>query len=214
VETDTITLWGGGTGRTHRTLWFAEEMGIPYEHEPIGPRTGETKTEEYLAINPRHKVPALVHGATVITESAAILAYLNEAFPAPEGIFVPRTALERAQLLSWSFFVMTELDATAIYSIRRHEQLTDVYGASPVAAKAGREYFRYQLDRMEDAIKATGDFLMGEFSMADVLLMSSLDAAGNFGIELSPFYADWRSHIAKRRAYRKTFAQNYPDRPL
>ena len=215
MAADTVTLWGAGTGRTHRTLWFAEEMGIPFDHKPIGPRTGETKTPEYLAINPRHKVPSLVHGDIVITESAAILVYLNEAFPAPAGIFVPGTPLERAQLLSWSFFSMTELDATAIYSIRRHEQLTEIYGASPVAAKSGREYFRYQLDRMEEAVKAAGPYLMGDlFSIADVLLMSNLDAACNYDIELSPFFVDWHSRIAERVAYRATFELNYPDRSL
>ena len=43
---NSITLWGAGTMRTHRVLWFAEEMGVTYDHRPIQPRTGETKTPE------------------------------------------------------------------------------------------------------------------------------------------------------------------------
>ena len=56
MTTQRLVLWGAGTMRTHRTLWLAEELGLDYEHRPIGPRTGETKTEEFLAINPRHKI--------------------------------------------------------------------------------------------------------------------------------------------------------------
>lgn len=209
----TITLWGAGTSRTHRTLWFATEMGISYEHRPIQPRTGETKAEEYLAINPRHKVPALVHGNVTLTESAAILNYLNEAFDAPDGIFVAQTPLERSRLLSWCFFAMTELDAIGIYSIRRHEDLAEIYGASPIAAASGREYFAYQLSRMERTIRATGEFLMGgAFSIADVLLKTNLDAARHYQIELSPFYSEWSDRIGARGAYRETFKANYPGR--
>lgn len=208
----TLTLWGAGTSRTHRPLWFAEELGLSYEHRPIQPRTGETKTSEFLALNPRHKVPALVHGDIVLTESAAILHYLNEAFPTPSDIFVPTTPLERARLLEWCFFSMTELDAIGIYSIRRHEDLKDIYGESPVAAQSGREYFRYQLDRMEATIQACGEFLLGEkFSIADVLLKSNLDAADRYQIDLSAFFRDWSDRIGARPAYRRTLKLNYAD---
>jgi len=210
MNNTTLTLWGAGTMRTHRPLWFAEEMGLRYEHMPIQPRTGETKTDAYLAINPRHKVPALVHGDVVLTESAAILNYMNESFPAPANIFVAQTTLQRSTLLEWCFFSMTELDAIGIYSIRRHEDLAEIYGASEVAAASGREYFRYQLDRMEETIKGKGEFLMGEkFSIADVLLKSNLDAAVRYNIELSPFFSEWSERLGAREAYQKTLAMNY-----
>ena len=41
-----LTLWGAGTARTLRPIWVAEELGLEYRLEPIGPRTGETKTED------------------------------------------------------------------------------------------------------------------------------------------------------------------------
>ena len=44
-----ITLWGAGTSRTLRPIWVAEELGVPYDLQPIGPRTGETQTAEYGA---------------------------------------------------------------------------------------------------------------------------------------------------------------------
>ncbi len=181
----------------------------------IQSRTGETKEPEYLKINPRHKVPALVHGDLVVTESAAILSYLNEGFPAPGNIYVSANAGERGRLLSWCYFSIAELDATALYTIRRHGQLKDEYGDSPVAVKSGEDYFLYQLDRMEDAIREAGEFLMGEkFSAADVLLMSNLDCAAWFGIALPDFYRRWQERIGRRPAYLETFPVNYGDRSI
>ena len=81
----TIELWGSGTARTHRTLWMAHELELEFTHFPIGPRTGQTKTPEFLALNPRHKVPLLRHGDMVLTESAAILIYMTEHL-APSGL--------------------------------------------------------------------------------------------------------------------------------
>ena len=86
MTTPKLVLWGAGTMRTHRTLWLAEELDLDYEHRPIGPRTGETKTDEFLAINPRHKIPAMVHGDICLTESAAIMTYMTETFPVPDHV--------------------------------------------------------------------------------------------------------------------------------
>ena len=58
MSEDKVTLWGVGTMRTHRPIWFAREMGVDVEVMGIQSRTGETKEPEYLKINPRHKVPA------------------------------------------------------------------------------------------------------------------------------------------------------------
>jgi glutathione S-transferase len=52
--------------------WLLREYGLDYECHRIGPRTGETQKPDYLAINPRGKVPAMRHGDLILTESAAI----------------------------------------------------------------------------------------------------------------------------------------------
>ena len=54
---ESIKLWGAGTARTLRPIWMAEELEINYELIPIGPRTGETQTEEFTQINPKQKIP-------------------------------------------------------------------------------------------------------------------------------------------------------------
>ena len=208
-----LVLWGAGTMRTHRTLWLAEELGLDYEHRPIGPRTGETKTDEFLAINPRHKVPAMVHGDICLTESAAIMTYMTETFPVPDRFYVPDDTLGRARLLEWCFFTMSELDANAIYSIRRHGDLVQEYGASPIAVRAAIKYFDHQLERMKERIVEAGEFLMGEkISIADILFMSCLDAGQRYELPIPEFLRDYRIRMRSRPAYAETYPRNYGGR--
>ena len=75
--THDLTLWGAGTARTMRAHWMLLELGLEYESHPIQARTGETHTEEFKRLNPRHKIPVLRHGSFVLTESAAIIQYLE-----------------------------------------------------------------------------------------------------------------------------------------
>jgi len=207
-----LTLWGSHTMRTHRPVWWAEELGLTYEHQPVHPRTGATKEPAFLALNPRHKVPVMTHGDLVLTESAAILNYMTEAFPTPAHIYAPTDAVGRAKLLEWCFFTMSELDANGLYSMRRHGDLKDVYGDSPVAVDAGRSYFLYQLDRMADRIRNTGPFLMGDkISIADVLFMSCLDWATAYKIALADHLVAYQERLAARAAYEAAAAKNYPE---
>ncbi len=206
-----VTLWGVGTMRTHRTQWCAREMGIDYQLEPVGPRTGQTKTPEFLKLNPRHKVPVLTHGELVLTESAAILTYLTEAFPAPDHFLVPTSAIERARLYEWCFFIMSELDANALYTMRRHGDLKEVYGDAPIAVAAAKDYFHQQIDAMEGRFKTAGEFLMGgRMSIADILFMSCLDWALFQGLVLPEYLVAYRERLASRPAYLDALAANYP----
>ena len=209
-----VTLWGIGTPRTHRPQWLARERRIDYELKRIGPRTGETKSPEYLAINPRHKVPALTHGKLILTESVTIMNYLSEIFPLPEWFFVPATAEERAKLLEWCFFLMSEIDANAIYTIRRHGELKAVYGDAPVAVESAGVYFSHQIETMEGKFKATGDYLMGErISIADILFVTLLDSAFHYGLAVPDYMVAYYERLAARPAYIETKAENRDDRP-
>src|SRR5438445_11712190 len=122
-----LTLWGVRTSRTMRAHWMLAEMGLEYECHPIGSRTGETLTPEFLKLNPRHKIPVLQHGSRTITESAAIAEYLSETFAQPAELHVPKTAAERAKSDEWCYFVATEVDPGGLYLNREHERLEVIY---------------------------------------------------------------------------------------
>src|SRR5712664_4604091 len=92
-----LTLWGAGTSRTMRAHWMLLELGLDYQFHPIGSRTGETQTNEFKRLNPRHKIPVLQHGSFVLTESAAIIQYLSETFPNPTKVYAPSEAVGRAR---------------------------------------------------------------------------------------------------------------------
>src|SRR5437763_12517983 len=115
-----LILWGAGTSRTIRPHWAMHELGLSYASLPIEARTGETKTAEYTALNPRQKIPLLQDGDFTIGESAAILAYLSRTYSTPECALIPETQRDHAAWLEWCFFIVTELDSTSLYVMRRH----------------------------------------------------------------------------------------------
>ncbi len=202
-----LTLWGMGTVRQLRPHWMLAEMGLEYEYFAVHPRTGETMKPEFLRINPRHKVPVLRHGDMIITESAAIIQYLSEAFEAPAGVYVPREAAERAKLNEWCYFVMTELDATSLYVVRRHLGLKHVYGEAPQAVEEAKKYFCEQLGAIDERIGAT--LLPQGFSAADILLVTCLDWAVSEKIELPRRAAAYRETLIRRPAYKAASAKAY-----
>jgi glutathione S-transferase len=206
---DELILWGVGTSRTFRAHWMLLELGLGYEFKAIGSRTGETLSPDFLRLNPRHKIPLLQHGSLVVTESAAIINYLAATFPNPEW-FVPRDAAERARLDEWCYFIMTELDATSLCIVRRHEGLKHIYGEAPTAVEAAKTYFLHNLEAMDSKI-AEAPCLLGEkLSTADILMMSCLEWALACDIQLPEGAAEYRERLAKRPAYKSALARNFP----
>jgi glutathione S-transferase len=211
--THDLTLWGVGTSRTMRPHWMLLELGLEYEFHPIGSRTGETKTDEFMRLNPRHKIPVLRHGSLVLTESAAIIQYLNETFASPDSIYAPGDAGSRAALNEWCYFIATELDAGSLYVMRRHIGLEHIYGAAPKAVESARNYFIENVEAMAPRIAKAGRYLMGErFSVADILMMTCLDWAVLERIPLSEPIHEYRSRVALRPAYRQALERNFPAR--
>ena len=186
-----IVVWGGGTPRAMRVYWALEELGLEYEHHLVASRSGETQTPEFTALNPRQKVPVLRDGELMLTESAAIVTYLAETYGAETGLIPAPATEERARYFEWCFFVMTELDATSLYVIRRHEGLTELYGESTVAAQAARNYFRKYALVASETLKDGRDYILDDtFTGADILLATTLDWGRASRIDLpEPFDA-------------------------
>ena len=99
-----LQLYYAPRTRSRRALWCLEETGQPFERKALKLRAGEHKKPAYRAINPSGKVPALVDGKQVITESAAICAYLADKYP-ESGLAPNVTAPKRGAYLSWMLFL-------------------------------------------------------------------------------------------------------------
>jgi len=204
-------LWGAGTPRTMRAHWMLHELDLVYESRPIGSRTGETQTPEYTRLNPSQKIPVLQDGDFVLSESAAIVNYLAQTYGASRNLLLPASTRERARYDQWCFFVMMELDADALYIIRRHEGLKELYGEAPNAVNAARECFRKQAQAAAQRLASTGPFILGErFSGADVLLTTCLTSALRNRIELPDALHEYLKHCTAREAYRLAYHANHP----
>lgn len=104
-----LVLYSNPMSRGRIARWMLEEVGQPYRVEVLDYRT-TMKAPEYLAINPMGKVPALVHGDAVVTECAAICAYLADAFPSA-GLAPLPGSKERAAYYRWLFFGAGPIEA-------------------------------------------------------------------------------------------------------
>jgi glutathione S-transferase len=202
-------LWGVGTVRTMRPHWALHELSLPYVTEAIGSRTGETQTAKFSALNPRQKIPVLQDGDFTIAESAAIVAYLAEAYCSENVRLLPIGQRERAQCLEWSFFITMELDATSLYVARRHTQLKHIYGEAPAAVENAKNYFFQQLRFVDQVLRTDGPFLMGsEFTTADILLTTCL----TWAIALdAPVYDSCRAYLERvttREGYKTASTAN------
>jgi glutathione S-transferase len=205
-----LTLYGVGTSRTMRAHWMLAELGLDYECRPIQSRTGETLAEDFLRLNPRHKIPVLQHGELILTESAAIVQYLAETFGDRNLIHLPRDAAARAALNEWCFFIMTELDAGSLYVVRRHEGLPHIYGEAPTAVESAKTYFSHNLAAMAPRI-ARAPYLFGDrISSADILLGTCLEWALISKIDLPAEVMEYRQRLAQRPAFQIALNKNFP----
>ena len=206
-----LTLWGVGTSRTVRAHWAMHELGLDYETRPIGARTGETQTAEFTALNPRQKIPLLQDGDFCIGESAAIVAYLSRTYSSKERSLIPEPQREYAAWLEWSFFIVTELDSTSLYVMRRHraDALGHIYGVAPEVVERAGEYFRRQLRHVEAALADNRTYLMGDrFTSADILLTTCLEWAIAYDVGICDNAHPYLERIKQRAAYQRGKAAN------
>lgn len=175
--------------------WMLEEIGSPYETVVLA-FGAPMKTAEYLALNPMGKVPTLVHGDAVVTEAAAICAYLAEAFP--ERGLAP-AATERAAYFRWLFFAAGPLEAAltakALGFTSDQKQMLG-YGSLADAT-----------DALEHAVGA-GEYICGErFTAADVYVGSQVAWGMMFGtLEKRPTFERYVARLEERAARRRANA--------
>ena len=163
---DELVLYHNPMSRGRIVHWMLEEVGVPYRIELLDFEKRQHKTPEYLAINPMGKIPTLVHRGTVVTEAAAICAYLADAFPAA-GLAPAPSDPARGTYLRWLFFGAGCLEPA----------ITDRMLSRPAAERpsaVGYGTYDAVIAALEKAI-APGPYLLGErFSAADVYIASGI----------------------------------------
>ena len=174
--------------------WMLEESGVPYRTELVefGPMM---KSPEYLAINPMGKVPAIRHGDTVITECAAICAYLAEAFPSA-GLAPPGG--QRGAYYRWLFFAAGPLEAAVTNRMFGFAVPEDKEGM------VGYGNYATVLDTLEKAVGGEGYVAGDAFTAADVYVGSHIGWGMQYDtIEKRPAFEAYWSRLSGREAYQR-----------
>ncbi len=190
---DELIFYTNPMSRGQIVRWMLEEVGAPYETKILGYGTS-MKDAAYLAINPMGKVPAIVHNGRVVTECAAICAYLADAFPSA-GL-APATT-DRADYYRWLFFAAGPVEQAIT---AKH------FGIEPDADQqrmAGFGSLGAALDALEGAI-AGKTYVAGErFSAADVYVGSQIDWGLQFGtIPSRPAFEAYAAGLRERAGYK------------
>lgn len=172
--------------------WMLEEVGAEYETH-ILTYAGSMKDPAYLAINPMGKVPAIVHNGKVVTECAAICAYLADAFP-KAGLAPPPA--ERAAYYRWMFFAAGPLEAAVI---NRQLGLTVPAERERMVGYGNLEHAMNALDTW----LSENPFIAGDnFTAADVYVGAQVNWGLQFGsFEKRASFVSYSERVAARPAF-------------
>jgi glutathione S-transferase len=193
---DKLTFYTNPMSRGRIARWMLEEVGQPYETVVL--EYGTTmKAPEYLAINPMGKVPAIKHGDVVVTECAAICAYLADAFP-QAGLAPAPTDKMRGPYYRWLFFAAGPVEAAT--TNKSLGVTTDADRRAMVGYGSQAEV----LDVLEKAVTQNEYLLGGRFTAADVYLGSHIGWGLQFGsMEARPGFAEYVARIQNREAAKR-----------
>lgn len=196
---ETVTLYTNPMSRGRIARWMLEETGVPYDVHLLDYGT-TMKAPDYMAINPMGKVPALVHGTTVVTEAAAICAYLADAFPAA-GLAPPSTDSRRGPYYRWLFFAAGPIEAAVT------DRALGIQVPADKRVMVGYGDYDAMLNALEGAVSG-GDYILGDmFSAADVYLGAQIGWGLQFGtIERRPAFETYWARLEQRPAWRRTNA--------
>ena len=193
MSESSLTFYTNPRSRGRIVRWMLEEVGRPYATEIL--EYGSTmKSDAYLAVNPMGKVPALRHGDTVVTECAAICAYLADAF-ATAGLAPPPGSRARGPYYRWLFFAAGPLEAAWT------NQALGVAVPAERQAMVGYGSFDRVLDVLDEAVSDRPYLVDGRFSAADVYVASQLNFGMRFGmIEKRPAFVRYWDALSTRPA--------------
>ena len=196
-----LLLYHAVPSRSATVRWMLEEVGEPYDIHLLKLAEDEQHKPEYLAVNPQGKVPALRHTSVVITEVAAICAYLADEFPKAR-LNIPVGDPRRGAYFQWLFFGPSCIEPA----------ITDRAYPRKEVPRAGALGYR-DIDALADLIAkalAAGPYLMGEqFTAADVVI----GAAVRWGMMFKllperPGFADYAARLSQRPAVQRADAKD------
>jgi glutathione S-transferase len=192
----TLTLYHSVQSRGAIARWMLEEVGEPYEMKLLNLGAGDNRKPEFLALNPMGKVPVLTYGEAVISESAAICAFLADEFPKAK-LNIPVGDPRRGAYLKWMFFGAGPIEqAVTDRAFPRKEE--------PRKTALGYGDFERVMETTANAVAKTEYLLGGQFTAADVVVGSQV----RFGMMFKMIperkeFVDYTARLAARPALQR-----------
>lgn len=164
-----LRIHGSAKSRALRTLWMVGELGIPYEHNDILPRSAETKTPEFRAVNPNGRLPAIEDDGFALYESMAINIYLAKKHGSP---LYPSDPRNEALVLQWSLWETDRLDRQVVNYF--NAAMGPEADRNPAVAAANWDQIVPAMDVLEIALSKSAWLAGPDFSLADLNVAAAL----------------------------------------
>lgn len=192
-----MRLYETSKTRSARCRWLLQELEVPFEAVQVKLSLGEHKKPEFLKINPYGRVPVLVDGDLVLSESVAICLYLADKFAGKGLIPAPGTA-KRGLHDQWLLFCATELEQP-LWQIRRHTALYPSEKRLPAEVEIARENFKNAASVLENALHRKTYLSDNRFSVADIVATYTLIWASGYRLlDEFPVLENYMSEHQKR----------------
>jgi len=198
-----LKIYGVARTRAFRALWIAEELGLDYEHVPVEIGEAGARTPEFLALNPNGRLPLIVDGDFVLSESLAITLYLAKKYS--HGALYPVAIKDEARLWQWSFWAVAEVDrGVNIWSLHAVRLPPDERDAALRNEALGVLAAPFAV---LDAALANNTYLLGpDFSVADLNVAAVISRAAEMDLAAWPHLKNWLFRCLERPAASRALA--------
>jgi len=189
--------------RAERVIWALDELALDYELIRLDYNRGEHRSAEFLQLNPLGKVPVLLNDDKVLTESVAIIHYLDNLLPEP--ILVPADRVSRYRYEQRLQFAVSEIE-NFLWVADQARFLNHDYQWPPGTASAAAAIAERHIQLAEDWLTDKKFMLVDRFTALDIIYYHILSWAGLHAIRLKENTKNYLAGLAQRPAFPKTMA--------
>jgi glutathione S-transferase len=187
------------SGNSRKAVLTLEEVGADYQYHQIDLMQREQKLADYLRINPNGKVPTLRDGDLLLWESSAIMLYLAEKFP--DAGLIPADPIERGQLYQWLVWQPGTYNPP-LSALNGQIKFTPADQQDPQLIAELRETIRLNSLIIDQAL-GEEPYLLGQFSLADIVMLPHLSAAADCGVTLPDRVQTYLQALQARPSWQK-----------
>jgi glutathione S-transferase len=182
-----------------------EEVGVPYETQKLDLAAGDQRKPEYLAINPRGRVPALVVDGHVLTENVGILTYFGGGYP--QAKLWPRDTWHQAQAVSTMAWLSNTVHTTFGHVLRAARYADDAAAQEAIKAKARVMYFDY-LKEIDTLLAGKKWCIANQYTVVDgyLLVFYRWGNRNSMPVKTLPNYTSLIQRLMARPAVKKVMA--------